>query len=664
MKFVQWCRLGWLLGLAAGLAGVRGQSDGTLLWTYTTLSSAAGGAIVSAPSVDADGTVYFGLEIGSSSALITAGRVLALRPDGSLKWQTNLPDWVDASPLVGRDGETLYVGCWDGKLYALDRGTGVVKWSYDTEAFISASAAQAPDGTLYVPGGDGLLHALTEAGAVKWVFPATDWIQSAPTVAADGVVYFGSWDDSFYAVNPDGTLVYRAETGGDVVGGAAIAADGTVVFGSRDRYVYALNLDGTAKWSVLTGDGVEASPVIGEDGTIYIGSTDGVFRAIAPDGTIKWTRDVGAEIYATAAVRADGSIVVGASDYQVHAWAADGTPRWTVEAGDWLDSSPVVATDGRIYVGSYDKKLYAIHGTSGPELSGDWPQFQRTAQRGGWQPRGETGDATGRLLNLSVRTNAGTGAETLVAGFVVAGDGQRAMLLRGVGPTLAQAYGFTTALADTQLTIYAPGGTQIGFNDDWDADVTEAVAMADTMSSLGAFPLVSGAGDAATSTSFGAGVNSVHVTGVGGQTGLALVEAYDAGGDADTRLVNVSARSQVGLGADVLIAGFVIDETMTLLVRGVGPALTGHGVDGAISNPIVQLHGASGLIAQVDDLAVTSDAAIVAERAALVGAFALPAGGKDAAMIVTVPAGLYSAVVKGANGETGVGLVEVYVLAP
>ena len=656
-------RLAISVGLSVmGAAVGRAQTDGTMQWSYTTLSSAVAGAILSSPAVDADGVVYFGLEIGAAGSLNPRGRVLALRSDGTLKWSFDTPDWVDAAPLVGRDGDTIYVGCWDGKLYALDRDNGALKWSYNTEGFISAGTAQAPDGTLYVPGGDGLLHALSETGAVKWVFPASDWIQSAPSVAADGVIYFGSWDDSFYAVNPDGSLAWSVVTGGDVVGSAAIAADGTVIFGSRDRYVYALNLDGSLRWSLETGDSVETSPVIGEDGTVYIGSSDGIFRAISPAGAVLWSKNLGEAIYATAAVRADGSVLVGASDFTVHAWSATGAELWTVATGDWLDSSPVVATDGRIYVGSYDKKLYAIHGTSGPALSADWPQYQRTAGRGGWQPRGETSSATGRLLNLSVRTTAGTGAQTLVAGFVVAGAGQRSMLLRGVGPTLAESFGLTTALADTQLKIFNPAGEQVVTNDDWgDVDGSGIAAAA---SALGAFPLVEGSADAATLASFGTGGNSVHVTGADGATGLALVEAYDAGGDVGARLVNLSARSQVGTGADVLIAGFVIDETMTLLVRGVGPALTGFDVPGAIGDPLVQVFGSAGLIVQVDDMAETSDAAIVAARASSVGAFPLPANGKDAAMIVTLPAGAYSAVVKGADGGTGVGLVEVYVLAP
>ena len=254
------CRVaGCCLGVAGG-GLVRAQSDGAINWAYTTLSSAVAGAILSSPAIDDAGVVYFGLEIGSESSLIQRGRVIALNANGTMKWTYDTPDWVDASPLVGRGDNTLYVGCWNGVLYALNRSTGALKWSYDTGGFISATTAQGPDGTLYVPGGDGSLYALNRDGSLQWSYVATDWIQSAPTVASDGVVYFGSWDDRFYAVSPGGELLWSALTGGDVVGSAAIAADGTIIFGSRDRFVYGLNLDGSLRWSIDTGDGVEASP--------------------------------------------------------------------------------------------------------------------------------------------------------------------------------------------------------------------------------------------------------------------------------------------------------------------------------------------------------------------------------------------------------------------
>ena len=655
--------MGLFFSLVGMSQGAQAQTDGAVDWPYKTLDSVQAGAILSSPALDETGVIYFGLEIGSESSPDPEGEVIALNPNGSLKWKFEAPDWIDASPLIGRGDDTIYVGCWDGNLYALNRSDGTLKWSYDTDGFISGTTAQGPDGTLYVPGGDGSLHALNADGSVRWIYLVEDWIQSSPVVAADGVIYFGCWDNTFYALSAEGVLLWSVETGGDIVGSAAIAADGTVIFGSRDRFVYAINLDGSLKWSVDTGDGVEASPVISADGTIYIGSSSGKFLALNPDGTTKWEKQLTEAIYATAAVRADGSVVVGASDFNLHAWSASGAELWTTELGDWVDSSPVVGENGRLYVGSYDKILYSIVSTVGADLSGDWPQFHRTANRGGWQMRGTTDAATGRLQNLSVRTTAGTGSQTLVAGFVVEGPGTRSMLLRGVGPTLQESFGLTGVLSDPKITIFDHDGVESGGNDNWflAPNVGEITTTAQT---LGAFPLGALSADAAALTDFGMGPNSVQVTGADATPGIALVEAYDAGGDGETRLLNVSARSQVGTGSEVLIAGFVIDGTMTLLVRGVGPALAGFGVEGTLADPVVKIFDAAGLLTQGDNAGSTSDAGLIASKAQELGAFALPDNALDAAIIVTLPAGVYSAVVEGVGGGAGVGLVEVYVLAP
>ncbi len=157
------------------------------------------------------------------------------------------------------------------------------------------------------------------------------------------------------------------------------------------------------------------------------------------------------------------------------------------------------------------------------------------------------------------------------------------------------------------------------------------------------------------------GPRTMHGSNVSGTaTGVVLLEAYDGGTGNSPRLVNISARNQVGTGDDVLIAGFVINGNMPkrLLVRGAGPRLASlFGVPGALVDPRVELHtsvhGRDTVVAANDDWA---DEPGVAEAAASVGAFAFEAGSKDAALLVTVPAGVYSAVVCGA----GDGLVEVY----
>src|SRR5687767_7410634 len=98
------------------LAGLRGQPDGAVNWTFTTLSSTTPGAILASPAIGADGTVYFGVQVGTTKA-DASGRVIALTAAGAVKWTATLPDWVDATPALGADG-TVYVGSWDGKLYA------------------------------------------------------------------------------------------------------------------------------------------------------------------------------------------------------------------------------------------------------------------------------------------------------------------------------------------------------------------------------------------------------------------------------------------------------------------------------------------------------------------------------------------------------------------
>jgi hypothetical protein len=127
-------------------------------------------------------------------------------------------------------------------------------------------------------------------------------------------------------------------------------------------------------------------------------------------------------------------------------------------------------------------------------------------------------------------------------------------------------------------------------------------------------------------------------------------------------LINISARSQVGTGADVLIAGFVIDGPTSLLIRGVGPTLADYGVTGVLADPVVQIYCGNQLLAQGNDSSIASDASGIMAWAQSLSAFALPDGSKDAVLLVTLPAGVYSALIKGQDGGTGVALAEVYLL--
>jgi hypothetical protein len=126
--------------------------------------------------------------------------------------------------------------------------------------------------------------------------------------------------------------------------------------------------------------------------------------------------------------------------------------------------------------------------------------------------------------------------------------------------------------------------------------------------------------------------------------------------------VNLAARAQVGTGANLLIPGFVIapGAEKVVLVRAVGPTLGAapFNVPGALADPVLTLFGpdSSTRVAATNDN-WNGDAAAVFSA---VGAFALTAGSRDAAIVARLAPGAYTAQVSGAGGTTGVALVEVY----
>jgi hypothetical protein len=127
-------------------------------------------------------------------------------------------------------------------------------------------------------------------------------------------------------------------------------------------------------------------------------------------------------------------------------------------------------------------------------------------------------------------------------------------------------------------------------------------------------------------------------------------------------LIDISTRAEVGTGANIEIAGFVITgtEAKTVLIRASGPALAGFGVSGALPDPMLTLYQGSAAMASNTGWGTAGNSAAIASTAAEVGAFAWAAGSADSAILTTLQPGAYTAEVAGATGDTGVALVEVY----
>lgn len=281
-----------------------------------------------------------------------------------------------------------------------------------------------------------------------------------------------------------------------------------------------------------------------------------------------------------------------------------------------------------------------------------------------------------RLLNISTRAQTGTGDAVLIPGFVIGGTGSKQLLIRAIGPTLAlPAYGVTGALADPRMTLkrfnpaIPPSGAyeDVTSNDEWGTN-TNAAEIGTVGTALGAFTMED-AHESALLLDLEVGQYTVVAEGVGGATGIAIVEVYDAdAASPSAQLLNISNRGFAGEGAQVMIPGFVIsaEGPKTVLLRVVGPGLNQFGVTGTMADPKLTLFRQTGgetLIATQDNWSDHPDAGTTAAVAAQVQAFALTAGSTDAALVTTLQPGAYTVVGESAvPGSTGVVLVELYVV--
>ena len=256
--------------------------------------------------------------------------------------------------------------------------------------------------------------------------------------------------------------------------------------------------------------------------------------------------------------------------------------------------------------------------------------------------------------NISTRLSVGTGDDVLIGGFITQGNAPMKLVVRGIGASLPVA-GY---LADSFLELHA-GPDTIASNDNWKDNLSggsQELAIQNTglAPSTDLESAVLGVLDAGAYTAIMHGVNN--------GTGVGLVEVYNLGAasmdvSSEAHLANISTRGKVQTGDNVMIGGFINQGSVPIkvLVRGIGPALTGFGVAGALANPVVELHKADGTVVINDDWKATQEAEIMATGLA-------PSDNLESAILFTLPVGLgaYTAIVSGAGGTSGVGLVEAY----
>ncbi len=257
------------------------------------------------------------------------------------------------------------------------------------------------------------------------------------------------------------------------------------------------------------------------------------------------------------------------------------------------------------------------------------------------------GTAGAPSVNISTRGDVGTGDDVLVGGLVVSGTGSKNVILRALGPSL-ELDGTITPLADPVLELHKPDGSVVT-NDNW-RDTQEQEIIDSQLAPTNNL-------ESAIVATLDPGAYTATVSGKNGGTGIALVEAYDLNQSMSSHLGNISTRGLVGTYNKVMIGGFILDgsaERSTVVVRGLGPTLADLGVANALSDPALELHDVQGvLIGSNDDWKDSQQPEIEASGLA-------PAHDQESAILQVLPGGAYTAILRGTNSSTGVGLIEVY----
>lgn len=536
--------------------------------------------------------------------------------DGLILWKTYAGGWPDPSGIdLTPDGTWLVAGTKSLDTTLIRASDGFLQWQRETQY---ADAIFSPDGRLAVTGGgqiyrtlDGSLTGLTTAAAFSRFTPDSR--------------YLIQFDRELRLHDLGGKVVRTFEASGITPGPGGQTPWAHLTRDARYALVLARDMASPLQTGIVISERRASAATVAPTITAHP-----LAQTIAINGT------------ATLSVSATGS---GPLTYL---WRKNGAGLDTpvASAGPALLLTNATAADGGTYT-------CVITNAAGSVTSA--PAALNVVATDAANPS--------RLTNLAVR--ASVGSAPLIVGFSVGGagtNGTKPLLIRGAGPSLA-ALGVTGALADPRLGLFS-GTTSVLANDNWGGDAQVAALS----NQLGAFPFAAATSrDSALVATAVGGSYTAQLASADATTGTALAEIYDGSSGftvSTPRLVNVSARTDVGGAAGVLIAGFVIagPTAKTVLIRGIGPSLASFGIRNGLADPQLTLFRDGALVAANDNWYDAPNAVAMAATAVQVGAFSLPPSSRDAALLLSLPAGNYTAQVSEAGGTNNGGnaLVEVY----
>lgn len=542
------------------------NSDGTAKWQFN-----ADSGIYGTPAIDDAGNLYF--------TTLTGG-VYSVTPAGRQRWYATSGGNISSSVALSSDGTTLYYAGYDAMLYARDTATGNVRWTYKLGDQVRASSpAVDANGVIYIGCYDDRIYAVYPDGSLKRVYDTGDIIRSSPTIAG-GRLYCGSNDHKLYAFDLGVGSAggpwpqYRAnarrlgravsnQLGFDLQPKSATVVDGQpltlrVAATGLAPLTYQWSKDGapipgatsetyTVSGAAPTTAGSYTVTVTNSQGTVTSQAATVSVVAAAPgrltNVSVRTTAGAGDQILIVSfTVSGSGMkplLIRGIGPTLATYGVTDALAAPQMQVVVAQTGTPVASNDGWGGSAALANTFSSVGAFALPVTSQDDALVAKLAANGYsvqiTGANGTTGTALAEvydldpinpvpsavITNISARAQVGTGGNILIAGFNISGNVPKQLLIRGIGPGLAD-YGVTNFLSDPKLEIYDANQKLIASNDDW----ATSTATSATFQAVGAFQLSTTSHDSALLISLPPGTYTAQVSGVNGATGVGLVEVY------------------------------------------------------------------------------------------------------------------------------------------
>ena len=597
------------------------------------------------------GTVFGGFNGGGSDH----GSVFKLSPNGTLatlhQFQAVTEDDANPTILIGAADGNLYgatapraVGDLNGLIFKLTpSGTYTPFYHFqDGKGTHATSLMQAADGNFYgTAAGDssggffnhppqmhnaGIFFRLTPAGVFTTLYSFTGGADgSLPNAVTQGA------DGNFY-----GSTLCGPESPANVFSGLGKIFKITPAGVMTTLFTFTGGNDGGNPGRLIQGGdgnmyGIATYPTIG---TVFkvtpAGVRNTVFRFEGDNGSgpSRLIASTDGNVYGTTQ---DGGIPQAGSIYTID-------PAGAVTAY-LFDGGSTGGHPSQLFEGE-EHNLYGATTMGG--ASGDGTIFRLNLA------------PARNLLNISTRSQVLTDNKVLIGGFIITGTAPKRVIIRGIGPSLN---GVGVTLQDPMLELHQ-GMVTIAFNDDWREHQAEVQATT--------IPPTNDLESAIVAT-LAPGAYTAILQGKNNGTGVGVVEVYDLDQAAPSKLANISTRAFVDTGNNVMIGGLIVSGgaggggTARVILRAIGPSLSASGIQGALQDPNLELHDASGTtIAANDNWKLRPDGS--SQQGEIEATGVPPVNDSESALVQTLAPGNYTAIVRGTGTTSGIAVVEAYTL--